>query len=229
VEPASILPEVEWRVASAPVTTTFENRYSGDHREQRVLASGRPIKLADIPSEWRWAPVVLLAPVFHDVDPGLSRHFAPHSTLGLGAQGWLRRLEGGAVRPGAIQPRPEWLWGDAVFVSEEDVEDVGLLAAWQQLVPVVVLTRARRGCTVWDASGRHDVAAIEAEEVDPTGAGDVFAAAFLLRYHEGRDAVGAARFATAAAALAVGAPGLEGIGDRQAIEAILGQPFRVKN
>jgi sugar/nucleoside kinase (ribokinase family) len=58
-----------------------------------------------------------------------------------------------------------------------------------------------------------------ANEVDPTGAGDVFAAAFVYRYARGADAEEAGRFAHAAASLAVQAEGVEGIGDRAAVEA----------
>ena len=73
---------------------------------------------------------------------------------------------------------------------------------------------------VWDSGGRHDLPAFDCLEVDPTGAGDVFATAFLIRYHERRDAVEAAQFASAAAALAVSRPRLEGIAGREGIEAL---------
>jgi sugar/nucleoside kinase (ribokinase family) len=59
------------------------------------------------------------------------------------------------------------------------------------------------------------------DEVDPTGAGDVFAAAFLIRYHETGDVREAMRFGSAAASLAVGAPGVEGIGGREEIAAVM--------
>ena len=58
-------------------------------------------------------------------------------------------------------------------------------------------------------------------EIDATGAGDVFAAAFLVRQRETGDNRLAAEFATAAAALAVQATGTAGIGGRKAIEALL--------
>jgi len=51
-------------------------------------------------------------------------------------------------------------------------------------------------------------------EVDPTGAGDVFAAAFLVRYHEAADPVEAAVFAACAASCAVEGVGTSSLGDR---------------
>ncbi|HEU5476497.1 MAG TPA: PfkB family carbohydrate kinase [Gaiellaceae bacterium] len=46
--------------------------------------------------------------------------------------------------------------------------------------PVGVLKRGARGCTVFTADAKLDFAAVEAEVVDPTGAGDALAAGFLL-------------------------------------------------
>ena len=50
-----------------------------------------------------------------------------------------------------------------------------------------------------------------AREVDPTGAGDVFAAAFLTRYNAGGDPWEAAQYAAVAGALTVEAPDIAGI------------------
>jgi sugar/nucleoside kinase (ribokinase family) len=58
-------------------------------------------------------------------------------------------------------------------------------------------------------------------EVDPTGAGDVFAAAFLIRLHETGNNFEAARFASAAAALSLGGSGISAIAGRAQIEAFL--------
>jgi len=46
--------------------------------------------------------------------------------------------------------------------------------------PVAVLKRGARGCTVFTEDARLDFAAVEAEVVDPTGAGDALAAGFLV-------------------------------------------------
>ena len=46
--------------------------------------------------------------------------------------------------------------------------------------PVGVLKRGARGCTVFTEDAKLDFAAVEAEAVDPTGAGDALAAGFLV-------------------------------------------------
>jgi sugar/nucleoside kinase (ribokinase family) len=167
---------------------------------------------------------VLLTPLVHEVEPAAVRRLASgRELLGLAAQGWLRQLDGDRVRAAAFDASPPWLAGDVVFVSDEDVEDADSVKAWRDRVPVVALTRGRGGCSVWDASGRHDVSAAVVREADPTGAGDVFAAAFLVRYHETGEVLAAARFAAAAGALSVRGEGFESVAGRDEIEALLAQ------
>jgi sugar/nucleoside kinase (ribokinase family) len=181
-----------------------------------------PLTFDDVPAEWRDVPIVLLAPVFHDVDEECSRLFAQRGGLvGLGVQGWLRRLVDGRVLPGEVTARPRWLAGEVVFVSEEDVTEPEAVAEWQEGDLIVVLTRGIGGCRVWTPQSRLDFGGLPVEEVDPTGAGDVFAAAFLVRLHETADVCEAARFACAAGALSVRATGAAGIGSRPEIEALL--------
>jgi len=86
-------------------------------------------------------------------------------------------------------------------------------------VPVVVLTRDRGGARVHERGAWGEIAAFPANEVDPTGAGDVFAAAFLVRYHETNDTSIATRFACAAAACSVEAPGTARVATRSVIES----------
>jgi 1D-myo-inositol 3-kinase len=228
VDPASILPGVEWHVVPSATTTTFENRYQEGNRIQRVPEVGEPLTLPDIPDAWLRAPLVLVAPVFHDVDPNLPSELSRGDVIvAVSAQGWLRRLEGERVRAGRFENFSTWLACDVVFLSEEDLEEPEAAAAWQQGNRIVVLTRGRGGCTYWDASGRHDVRAFRSTEVDPTGAGDVFAAAFLVRLRETGDVAQAAQFASAASGLAVRKQGIEGISARDKIEALMRSPQAV--
>jgi sugar/nucleoside kinase (ribokinase family) len=57
--------------------------------------------------------------------------------------------------------------------------------------------------------------------MDPTGAGDVFSAAFLIRLAETGDPCEAARFANVAASFSIEAPGVSGIPTRRQVEAYL--------
>ena len=53
--------------------------------------------------------------------------------------------------------------------------------------------------------------------VDPTGAGDIFATAFLIRYSETNDIHQAAKFANAAASFCIEKKGITGIANREKI------------
>ena len=66
---------------------------------------------------------------------------------------------------------------DVLFATEAEWE---LLGGAYLTAPVGVLKRGARGCTVFTQDAKLDFAAVDAEVVDPTGAGDALAAGFLL-------------------------------------------------
>ena len=51
-------------------------------------------------------------------------------------------------------------------------------------------------------------------EVDPTGAGDVYASSFMVRYMETNDSLRAARFASLVAGLSIQSIGTDSLPDR---------------
>jgi sugar/nucleoside kinase (ribokinase family) len=88
----------------------------------------------------------------------------------------------------------------------------------------VVLTEYRDGSTLYrrQPNGTVSVTKIPprpADEIDPTGAGDVFATAFMIRYQETGDPVQSARFANITASFGVEAPGIAGIPTRDQVLA----------
>ncbi len=201
-------------------TTSFENVYDHARRRQRVPAQAEPLDVEDIPASWRAAPIVLLGPVCREVPPGLEATFS-RALVGVSAQGWLRQLDRQRrVRRRAWTGAPFWSGCRVLFVSREDFgrrrDD---LARWIGEVPLVALTADRRGARVHMEGRWRRIEGFPAREVDPTGAGDIFAAAFLVRYHETDDAAESARFASAAASCSVEAPGIERIAGRGEIEA----------
>jgi sugar/nucleoside kinase (ribokinase family) len=79
-------------------------------------------------------------------------------------------------------------------------------AAWALLgssKKILVYKRGAAGCSVYTGGKRLDVPGFKVEEVDPTGAGDCFNAAFLVGLEESWPLEQVARFACAAGALAV--------------------------
>jgi ribokinase len=66
---------------------------------------------------------------------------------------------------------------DILFATEAEWE---LLGGAYLTAPLGVLKRGARGCTVFTEESKLDFAAVEADVVDTTGAGDALAAGFLL-------------------------------------------------
>ena len=66
---------------------------------------------------------------------------------------------------------------DVLFATEAEWE---LLGGAYLTAPLGVLKRGARGCTVFSEEAKLDFAALDADVVDPTGAGDALAAGFLL-------------------------------------------------
>jgi ribokinase len=66
---------------------------------------------------------------------------------------------------------------DVLFATEAEWE---LLGGAYLTAPLSVLKRGARGCTVFSEDAKLDFAAVAAEVIDPTGAGDALAAGFLL-------------------------------------------------
>jgi sugar/nucleoside kinase (ribokinase family) len=201
-------------------STTFENHYDGGRRKQRVHGRAAPIALDDVPSAWRTARLALIGPVLGEVDPGMAALFEDASLVGVSPQGWLRSVdeEGNVVRA-RYDGAPFWRGADGLFVSDEDLaggrDDV---VTWASDVPLVVMTESYRGAEVF-ADGRWwRIDAFPEEEIDPTGAGDTLATAFLIRFRETGDLVESMRFGAAAASLSIAGPGADASATRVEIE-----------
>ena len=92
----------------------------------------------------------------------------------------------------------------AVIISREDVGgDEELIEAMAHQTRILAVTEAEAGAVLYWNGDRRRFRAPEVEEVDATGAGDIFASAFFIRLHQTRDPWEAARFATQLAARSV--------------------------
>lgn len=97
---------------------------------------------------------------------------------------------------------------DIAFPSLEDARALtgleqpdAILDLYLARTPRVLLKLGAEGVLVADRAGRVRVPGFRVQAVDATGAGDTFAGAFLARFLAGEDALAAARYANAAAAL----------------------------
>ncbi|MEP7200444.1 MAG: PfkB family carbohydrate kinase [Chloroflexota bacterium] len=218
-EAQAALPGIAIHVCSSVQTTTFENIYTDAGRTQYLRAHAEHIALDDVPTEWRDARIVHLGPIAQEFDSDLVHHF-PHSLIALTPQGWMRQWDAS----GRVSPK---VWSDALDVlravdvlifSPEDVgHDWNVIHAYTRAAPLAVLTLERHGALVFQRDEGRWLAPRDAQVVDPTGAGDVFAAAFLTVYSESGDPLRAARFANVAASFSTEKGGLAAVPDRATV------------
>jgi sugar/nucleoside kinase (ribokinase family) len=213
---------IEVHVKPASKTTTFRNIYHEGHRTQYLLGVAEKIGGEDVPKDWSYAPIVYLCPVADEVLPDVPSRFGS-SLIGVTPQGWFRRWDGGGrVYPKRWESAEEILARcDVLVFSEEDIAPFpDELERFREMARIMIVTRGKKGCTLYLDGISRDFPAYETVEVDPTGAGDVFAAAFLIKYRETNDPFISADFANCVASFAVEAEGTLGI---PTLERVMGR------
>ena len=203
IEP--LLPGIMVRNLASQQSTTFENIYLPSGRQQTVQAVANTLATNDVPDEWTRAKIVHLGPIVGEIEASIINLFS-NSLVGLTPQGWFRHWDDqGRVYPGEWPAMDEVLpLAGAVILSKEDIPSNSALDKIRQLSNLVVLTEQSSGCTVFIRGESRQFAAPAAEEVNPTGAGDIFATAFFVRLYQTRgDPWEAAVFANKIAACSV--------------------------
>lgn len=197
----------------AEASTSFENIYTDAGRTQRVIAQAPFLEFHHVPEAWRSPRILHIAPVAREVSPRILKYFT-ESTIGLTPQGWLREWDDQGNVQIADWEESDHILGraDATIIGLEDVNgDQTRIERMAYACPILVVTDGSRGAKLYTHGEETTIEAPSVTEVDPTGAGDIFAAAFLVRLHRTGDALDAVRFATQLAAVSVQRPGLEGV------------------
>ncbi|HEY7541016.1 MAG TPA: PfkB family carbohydrate kinase [Methylomirabilota bacterium] len=222
--PLEVIPSrIEVVTVPADETTLFEHRHEPKGRVSHVRAVAGPLTAVDVPEDWRDASLTLLAPVVDEVDPLIATLFTD-GAVGAAAQGWVRQVTPDGLVTPRPWPSPERLLQSvqALFLSREDIlGQEAEVIEWFQRMPVGVLTADRVGALLFVNGERYEVQPRPAREVDPTGAGDVFAATFLIQYQRDGDPWLAAAAAACAGSLAVEGEGWSAVADRPALDAAL--------
>lgn len=208
-------------------STTFENISTPAGRVQTVHKIAKKLDYYLVPDLWRNAPIVHLGPLVQEVDPSIVRHFSS-SLIGLTPQGWLRAWD----NEGQVYLTE---WPEAAFVLEhagaavvslEDVEgDERRLEEMATYCPVLAVTEGAKGVRIYWNGDIRRFPAPEADDLDTTGAGDIFATAFFVRLHTTRDPWEAARFASLLASISVSRIGLEAIPTPEEIQTCMIEVF----
>ena len=213
------------RVVSIPAdhSTTFENIYTPAGRVQYIHHVAPELQLEHVPEAWRRAPIVHIAPIAQEAKSLVNGNLSS-SLLCLTPQGWMRTWDGDkrvqpCTWPEAAQVLPK---AGATVISLEDVGgDENEIEAMAAASRILAVTEGPAGARLYWNGDLRRFTAPRMPEVDATGAGDIFAAAFFYRLYTTRDPWAAARFATHLASFSIARPGLEGIPTRDEIKTCL--------
>jgi sugar/nucleoside kinase (ribokinase family) len=213
------------RIHSIPSqhSTTFENQYTPTGRIQHLHHVAPDLSFENIPEAWRRAPIVHIGPIAGEARSLADGKFAA-SLMCLTPQGWLRKWD----NAGRVEPGP---WPEAIAILSRvgaavlSIEDVGgdeeCIEAMAAACKVLAVTEGSAGARLYWNGDLRRFHAPSLVEVDATGAGDIFAAAFFWRLYVTRDPWAAARFATHLASFSVMRRGLEGIPTQEEIQTCL--------
>ena len=220
-------PGIQVACHPSAATTVFENIYFDGSRKQILHRRADVLRCDHVPTAWRRAPIVYLGSIDQEIDPSLFYCF-DEGVVGVMPQGFLRRWDeqGQVFYTDWTPPEAILRQIDVLVLSELDVLDpAGLVRDWGRFIDTIVVTRAERGANVYQGSDTCHYPARPTQQVDPTGAGDVFATAFLIRLVETGDPCQAARFANVVASFSVEGPGMTAIPTRQQVDDYLDAAF----
>jgi 1D-myo-inositol 3-kinase len=208
--PLAETPGLSLHVSPSDVMTTFALDYRGPRRRLLLRTSARPLTLEDVPPAWRSPRVVYAGGVFGECGRALVNAFAGAHVIAA-VQGWLRcRDADGTIEPALSDEAldPPASVASAVLSVEDHPAAEEIAARFAARGTFVALTRGAKGATILHRDERIEIPAAPAQEVDPTGAGDVFGLVFGLALAAGHPAAEAGRRAALAAARVVEGPGL---------------------
>lgn len=197
-------------------STTFRNNYTAAGRSQEWLHTAQPIGYGDVPKDWYKSDVVHIAPMAGELLCSIMMAF-PNSLTCVTTQGWLR---GKTLKNRVIFLMAELLleylaYADIVVLSLEDCAgNRGLCDAILHTPKIGIETLGPQGCRVyWNNKCEWVGPAPKVEEIEPTGAGDVFAAALFTHYAKSGNILESADFANKIASLSVTVAGIPALKD----------------
>jgi len=202
-------------------TTTFTNTYVDGHRHQWVHSLADPLGQASVPAAWQHPRVVHIGPVIGECDQALGQCFDGSTFVGVTPQGYMRSQgDDGKVWAHPWQVEPGLLMrASAVVFSLDDIQgDWQVAMRLAERTRLLVVTLGARGGVVFHDQKATPFAALQVAEVDPTGAGDIFAATFFDALAMGSPTMSAARFAACLASRSVMRQGIDGVPGAEDVE-----------
>jgi sugar/nucleoside kinase (ribokinase family) len=209
----------------SPGRTTFINTYTPSGRVQKLLDKAEELDCSQIPEQWKQAEIIHLAPVAREVPDNVEQEF-PSGFLVYSLQGWLRDWDEEGLIFSSSPPELRKSFRDNAvgILSMEDLgHDRSGIDQLQRQFPTLVLTLGSEGVEIHTDGKTLRIPAPSTPVIDPTGAGDIFAAAFVIFWKiKGMTIEESAQIANMLAAGSIRKPGISGIPERREINQIIG-------
>lgn len=212
-------------------TTRFVNRYDSEgNRSQSVEAVAPDITGADVDEADVSGTIVHCCPLLGEVNVSFLEKAAQHASfVSLDIQGYLRQIHDQEVQLTEWNEKADILpFVDLVKADERElqyatdsVEEEQAAEHIMELGPCILLvTRNRRGSTIYTPAEKVDIPAIPPKEiVDVTGCGDTYSIGFLVEYSRTGDLHASGVFAAGCASFNLETIGPYGMPSRSEVES----------
>jgi sugar/nucleoside kinase (ribokinase family) len=199
----------------AETNTTFRNIYSSDGRKQYITSKALDLDYSSIPKNWKKTRILHFGSIAREIILPDEYPTSLESSIAYSLQGWLRKWDNnGVISPAKLEdriitPRNQFVG----FLSLEDLgSNLTQLNRLREMFPLLILTKGKDGAEIYQGEELINIPPESVNEVDSTGAGDIFAAGFMIYWViRGRSIREAGIMAGKLAALSVTRHGLEGI------------------
>jgi len=197
----------------------FINDYRDGERKQFCTSDAGKIDFKDLGK----MDIIHIGPVFGEVTLDcIKKARKKAKILSLDAQGFIRLSDKEKIITKFWDERSEFLkYVDLVKINRIESKLVSKKTNYEEVckevtelgAKIVELTLKERGSIVF-SDKVHNIPAYRTDLIDKTGAGDVYATAFAIRYFETKDVLESGLFASAAASFVVEDFGTKNIKDR---------------
>jgi sugar/nucleoside kinase (ribokinase family) len=214
-------PDVQVVVEPSGETSTFKNIQKPEGRTQYIYHRAKVIQTGGVPASWKAARILHLGPIANEIEVGNLDEF-PHALIGVTPQGWMRHWD----ENGKIHFEYRICIDDILkkahiaVLSIEDVQyNEDIIEKMAATINILAVTEGEHGARVYWNGDLHHFRPPRVDEMNSTGAGDIFAASFFYRYYHTRNPWEAARFANQLASCSVTRQGLDSIPTQTEVQA----------
>jgi sugar/nucleoside kinase (ribokinase family) len=208
-----LLNQLEVHVQESEATSAFKNIYDSQGRRQKIISRAADLTGKALPTEWSKVKLLHWAPVANEIEAAFTDQISSQ-WLCLTPQGWLRYWDDqGNIALQRWDALREYLSPNAIVVLS--LEDIGGTLEPAAIIAseclILAITLGAEGAVIYAGNEHRHLIAPSVTEVDPTGCGDIFAAAFFICLEQGEGPWTAASIANYIAAIAATRKGLDSI------------------